>query len=121
MAEERYTLEQAAAKVGFRADDLAATLPDAGIDLNSPGHEGGTLSGAEVEQREGMPAALLRIGARAEVRSLAFYFPGFSAVRSRMAKTPPIAGRALKPCSWPETVSYQSVNGARVLDVSANL
>ncbi len=50
MAEERYTLEQAAAKVGFRADDLAATLPDAGIDLNSPGHEGGTLSGAEVDR-----------------------------------------------------------------------
>ena len=50
MAEERYTLEQAAAKIGFRADDLAAALPDAGIDLNAPGHEGGTLSGAEVDR-----------------------------------------------------------------------
>ncbi len=50
MADERYTMEQAAAKIGFRADDLAATLPDAGIDLNSPGHEDGTLSGAEVER-----------------------------------------------------------------------
>ncbi len=46
--EQRYTLEQAAAKIGFRKDDLVATLPDAGIDLASPGHEGGTLSEAEV-------------------------------------------------------------------------
>lgn len=44
----RYTLEEAAAKIGFRADDLAATLPDAGIDLAAPGHEGNTLSEAEV-------------------------------------------------------------------------
>ena len=44
----RYTLEEAAAKIGFRADDLAATLPDAGIDLAAPGHEETTLSEAEV-------------------------------------------------------------------------
>jgi len=45
--EKRYTVEQAAAEVGFRADDLAAMLPDAGIDLSAPGHEGGTLSAEE--------------------------------------------------------------------------
>ncbi len=46
--ERRYTLEQAAAKVVLRVDDLAATLPDVGIDLAAPGHEDGTLSEEEV-------------------------------------------------------------------------
>ncbi len=46
--QQRYTMEQAAAQIGFRADDLVATLPDAGIDLAAPGHEGSTLSEAEV-------------------------------------------------------------------------
>ena len=46
--EKRYTMEQAAAEVSFREDDLAAVLPDAGIDLSAPGHEGGTLSAEEV-------------------------------------------------------------------------
>lgn len=41
-------MEEAAAEIGFRADDLAATLPDAGINLAAPGHEDGTLSEAEV-------------------------------------------------------------------------
>lgn len=44
----RYTLEEAAARLVFRADDLAAVLPDVDIDLGRPGHEGGTLSEAEV-------------------------------------------------------------------------
>ncbi len=43
----RYTLEEAAAKIGFRVDDLAATLPDAGINLAALGHEGDTMSEAE--------------------------------------------------------------------------
>ncbi len=47
-AERRYTLEQAAAKIGFRADDLATLLPDVGIDTAPPGHEENTLSEAEV-------------------------------------------------------------------------
>ncbi len=47
-ADRRYTLEQAAAKVGFRADDLATLLPDVGIDTTAPGHEENTLSEAEV-------------------------------------------------------------------------
>ena len=46
--EKRYTLEQAAAEVGFRTDDLVALLPDANIDLSTPGHEGNTLSAEEV-------------------------------------------------------------------------
>lgn len=45
---KRYTLEQAAAKIVFRVDDLAATLPDVGIDLAAPGHADGTLSEEEV-------------------------------------------------------------------------
>ncbi len=45
---KRYTLEEAAAKIVFRVDDLVATLPDVGIDLAAPGHEGGTLSEEEV-------------------------------------------------------------------------
>lgn len=49
-AERRYTLEQAAAKIGFRADDLATLLPDVGIDIASPGHEENTLSVSEVAQ-----------------------------------------------------------------------
>ncbi len=46
--EQKYTMEEAADKIGFRADDLVTLLPDAGIDLNTPGHEGDTLSEAEV-------------------------------------------------------------------------
>lgn len=46
--EKRYTIEQAAAKIGFRPDDLTAMLPDAGIDLAAPGHAGNTLSETEV-------------------------------------------------------------------------
>ena len=49
MADEpRYTIEEAAAKIGFRPDDLLTLLPDVGIDLSAPGHEGSTLSEAEV-------------------------------------------------------------------------
>ena len=47
-AEQRYTLAEAADKIGFRSDDLPGLLPDAGIDLNAPGHEGDTVSEAEV-------------------------------------------------------------------------
>lgn len=46
--EQRYTLEQAAAQLGMRADDLPSLLPDVGIDLAAPGHDGGTLSEEEV-------------------------------------------------------------------------
>lgn len=46
--QQRYTLEQAAAQIGMRADDMASILPDAGIDIASLGHEGGTLSAEEV-------------------------------------------------------------------------
>ena len=46
-SETRYTLDEAAGKVGVRADDLPALLPNAGIDLSAPGHEDGTLSEAE--------------------------------------------------------------------------
>ncbi len=42
--EQRYTLEQIAGKVGFRADDLPAIMPDANIDMNTAGHEDGKLS-----------------------------------------------------------------------------
>ena len=44
--EQRYTLEQIAGKVGFRADDLPALLPDAGIDMTTAGHEDGNLNEA---------------------------------------------------------------------------
>ena len=46
--QQRYTVEEAAVKIGFRPDDLFTLLPDVGIDLNVPGHEGGTLSEAEI-------------------------------------------------------------------------
>ena len=46
--QQKYTIEEAATKIGFRADDLLTLLPDVGIDLNAPGHEGNTLSEAEV-------------------------------------------------------------------------
>ena len=46
--EQRYTVDEAATKIGFRADDLLTLLPDVGIDLSAPGHEGDTLSEAEV-------------------------------------------------------------------------
>jgi len=46
--ERRYTLEEAAAKIVVRVDDLAATLPDVGIDLAAPGREDGNLSKEEV-------------------------------------------------------------------------
>jgi hypothetical protein len=46
--ERRYTLEQASAKIGFRADDLATLLPDVGIDTAPPGYEENTLSETEV-------------------------------------------------------------------------
>ena len=46
--ERRYTVEEAAAVIGFRADDIAAILPDVGIDLTSPNHENGTLSEDEM-------------------------------------------------------------------------
>ena len=45
--EQRYTLEQIAGKVGFRADDLPAIMPDADIDMTTAGHEDGKLSEAE--------------------------------------------------------------------------
>jgi hypothetical protein len=48
--ERRYTLEQAAAKIGFRTDDLGALLPDVGIDITTLSNEGGTVSEAEVER-----------------------------------------------------------------------
>jgi hypothetical protein len=48
--ERRYTLEQAAAKIGFRADDIATLLPDVGIDTAPPGYEENTLSEAEVDR-----------------------------------------------------------------------
>ncbi len=44
---KRYTLEEAAAEIGFRVDDLTATLPDAGINLAAPGHEDDTISEEE--------------------------------------------------------------------------
>ena len=46
--EQHYTVEEAAAKIGFRADDLLTLLPDVGIDLNAPAHGGNTLSEAEI-------------------------------------------------------------------------
>lgn len=46
--EQRYTVAEAADKLGFRADDLLTLLPDVGIDLNALGHEGSTLSEAEI-------------------------------------------------------------------------
>lgn len=46
----RLTLEEAAAKIVFRADDLAAIAPDVGIDLTTPDHQDGTLSASEVER-----------------------------------------------------------------------
>ncbi len=46
--ERRYTLEAAAAKIGFRADDSATALPDVGIDTAPPGHEENSLSETEV-------------------------------------------------------------------------
>ena len=46
--QRRYTLEEAATTIGFRADDLLTLLPDVDIDLNAPGHEGNTFSEAEV-------------------------------------------------------------------------
>ncbi len=46
--EQRYMIDEAATKIGFRPDDLLTLLPDVGIDLNAPGHEGDTLSEAEV-------------------------------------------------------------------------
>jgi hypothetical protein len=52
--ERRYTLEQAAAKIGFRADDLGALLPNVGIDITTPSHEGGTVSEAEVKRLTGL-------------------------------------------------------------------
>ncbi len=52
--ERRYTLEEAAAKIGFRTDDLGALLPDVGIDMATPSHEGGTVSEAEVERLTGL-------------------------------------------------------------------
>lgn len=44
---KRYTLEEAAAKIVFRVDDLVAMLPDVGIDLTAPGHEDDTISEEE--------------------------------------------------------------------------
>ena len=46
--ERRYTLEEAAAEIVLRQDDLAALLPEEGIDLADPGRAGGTLSEDEV-------------------------------------------------------------------------
>jgi len=43
-----YTLEEAAAKIGFREDILTATLPDLDIDLASRSPQ--TLTAAEVER-----------------------------------------------------------------------
>jgi len=45
---QRYTMQQTVDKIGYRADDLPSLLPDAGIDLAAPGHEGSTLSAEEV-------------------------------------------------------------------------
>ncbi len=45
--QQRYTLDEAAGKVGVRADDLPAILPEINIDMSKPGHEGGTLSEEE--------------------------------------------------------------------------
>ena len=46
--EHRYTFQQAADKIGVRADDLPALLPSIGIDPNDPARESGTLSDEEV-------------------------------------------------------------------------
>ena len=45
--EQRYTLDEAAGKIGVRVDDMPALLPEVNIDMSTPGHEGGTLSGEE--------------------------------------------------------------------------
>ena len=46
--EDSYTFEQAADKIGVRADDLPALLPNIGVDPNDPARKGDTLSGDEV-------------------------------------------------------------------------